>query len=97
MVGRMLKYDTRTVEFPPWAPTLEKILCATETFRNITTRVISLTLVERSTTFKKSTEGSELANMVANDAKIVANLFALNDANLPLPPRLRQVLIESPL
>ncbi|GFT62261.1 hypothetical protein TNCV_1701361 [Trichonephila clavipes] len=46
-------------------------------------------------------EGSELANMVANDAKMVAkfaaNLVAKNDANLALPPRFRQVLIESPL
>ncbi|GFX76509.1 hypothetical protein TNCV_2130601 [Trichonephila clavipes] len=30
--------------------------------------------------------------MVANDAKLVAK----NDANLDLPPRFRQVLIESP-
>ncbi|GFV89719.1 DDE_3 domain-containing protein [Trichonephila clavipes] len=49
-------------------------------------------------------KGSELANMVANDAKMVAkvaklatNLFAKNDANFALPPRFRQVLIESPL
>ncbi|GFT34741.1 hypothetical protein TNCV_2898801 [Trichonephila clavipes] len=60
--------------------------------------------VERSTTFQKIPEGSELANMVANDAKIVikvvklaTNLVAKNDANLALPPRFRQVLIESPL
>ncbi|GFU84744.1 transposable element Tcb2 transposase [Trichonephila clavipes] len=42
----------------------------------------------------KIPEGSELANMVA---KVAANLFAKNDANLALPPRFRQVLIESPL
>ncbi|GFW88867.1 hypothetical protein TNCV_2683011 [Trichonephila clavipes] len=45
-------------------------------------------------------EGSELANMVANDAKRVAKvakLAAKNDTNLALPPRFRQVLIESPL
>ncbi|GFT17110.1 hypothetical protein TNCV_4738361 [Trichonephila clavipes] len=36
-----------------------------------------------------------VANLVANDAKIVANLVAKNDANLALPPRFRQVLIEA--
>ncbi|GFX93369.1 hypothetical protein TNCV_151751 [Trichonephila clavipes] len=41
----------------------------------------------------KIPEGSKLANMVANDA----NLVAKNDANLALQPRFRQVLIESPL
>ncbi|GFV95042.1 hypothetical protein TNCV_1030401 [Trichonephila clavipes] len=53
---------------------------------------------------KKIPEGSEIANMVANDAKMVAkvaklavNLVAKNDAYLALPPRFRQVLIESPL
>ncbi|GFX21695.1 hypothetical protein TNCV_1200751 [Trichonephila clavipes] len=52
----------------------------------------------------KIPEGSELANMVANDAKMVAkvtkltaNLVAKNDANLALPPRFRQFLIELPL
>ncbi|GFX20424.1 hypothetical protein TNCV_3487821 [Trichonephila clavipes] len=38
-------------------------------------------------------EGSELVNMVANDAKLAAK----NDANLALPPRFRQGRIESPL
>ncbi|GFW78228.1 hypothetical protein TNCV_136971 [Trichonephila clavipes] len=41
-----------------------------------------------------------LANMVANDVKIVAkvtNSVSKNDANLALPPRFRQVLLESPL
>ncbi|GFT37355.1 hypothetical protein TNCV_4285051 [Trichonephila clavipes] len=42
-------------------------------------------------------EGSELANRVANDAKLAANLVTKNDANLALPPRFRQVLTESPL
>ncbi|GFX39045.1 hypothetical protein TNCV_3426311 [Trichonephila clavipes] len=46
-------------------------------------------------------EGSELANMVANDAKMVAKLasklVSKNNANLALPSRFRQVLIESPL
>ncbi|GFS81724.1 histone-lysine N-methyltransferase SETMAR [Trichonephila clavipes] len=42
-------------------------------------------------------EGSELANMVANDAKIIAKLVSKNDANLALPLKFRQVLIESPL
>ncbi|GFV30205.1 uncharacterized protein TNCV_96821 [Trichonephila clavipes] len=49
-------------------------------------------------------EGSELANKIANDAKMVAkvakltaNLIAKNDANLDLPPRFRKVLIQSPL
>ncbi|GFV56872.1 hypothetical protein TNCV_3671461 [Trichonephila clavipes] len=49
-------------------------------------------------------EGFELANMVANDtkmvandAKMVANVVTKNDANLALPPRFRQVLIESSL
>ncbi|GFV91016.1 hypothetical protein TNCV_1248991 [Trichonephila clavipes] len=45
----------------------------------------------------KAREGPELANMVANDAKLAANLVANNDANLALPQRFRQVLIESPL
>ncbi|GFU06260.1 hypothetical protein TNCV_4765581 [Trichonephila clavipes] len=52
----------------------------------------------------KIPEGSELANTVAYDAKTVAkvgklatNLVAKNDANLALPPRFRQILIESPL
>ncbi|GFX73687.1 hypothetical protein TNCV_4290031 [Trichonephila clavipes] len=44
-------------------------------------------LVERSTTFQKIPEGFELANMVANDAKIVTNFVTKNDANLGLPPR----------
>ncbi|GFY22246.1 DUF4817 domain-containing protein [Trichonephila clavipes] len=41
--------------------------------------------------------------MVINDAKMVANIIRLatlvtkNDANLALPPRFRQVLIELPL
>ncbi|GFU80392.1 transposase [Trichonephila clavipes] len=38
----------------------------------------------------KISEGSELANMVANDAKLAANLVSINDANLALPPRFRQ-------
>ncbi|GFY10520.1 integrase catalytic domain-containing protein [Trichonephila clavipes] len=57
-------------------------------------------------------EGPKLANMVANDEKMIAearlstlaevdkllaNLVAKNDANLALPPKFRQVLIESPL
>ncbi|GFT56400.1 hypothetical protein TNCV_2333791 [Trichonephila clavipes] len=49
----------------------------------------------------KIPEGSELVNMVANDAQVVAklaaNLVAENDTNLALPPRFRQVLIESSL
>ncbi|GFW29534.1 hypothetical protein TNCV_1549451 [Trichonephila clavipes] len=52
---------------------------------------------------QKNPEGSELENMFANDAKMVvkvaklaANLVAKNDANLALPPRFHQVLIESP-
>ncbi|GFX20157.1 hypothetical protein TNCV_1437171 [Trichonephila clavipes] len=51
---------------------------------------------ERSTTFQKIPEGFVLANMVANDAKMIAKV-AKNDANLALPLRFRQVLIESPL
>ncbi|GFX09381.1 chitinase domain-containing protein 1 [Trichonephila clavipes] len=49
---------------------------------------------------KKIPEDSELANMVAKDAKMiakVANLVAKNDANLALPSRFRQVLIGPPL
>ncbi|GFY10388.1 hypothetical protein TNCV_1462781 [Trichonephila clavipes] len=46
-------------------------------------------------------EGSELANMVTNNtkmvAKLAANMVTKNDANLALPPRFRQILIESPL
>ncbi|PRD35853.1 UNVERIFIED_CONTAM: nrf-6 [Trichonephila clavipes] len=45
----------------------------------------------------KNPEDSELVNMVANDAKMVANLVTKNDANLTIPPRFRQVLIESSL
>ncbi|GFU70505.1 transposable element Tcb1 transposase [Trichonephila clavipes] len=52
----------------------------------------------------KIPEGYELANMVANDLKMVAKVTKLaaslvdkNYANLALPPRFRQVLIESPL
>ncbi|GFX90770.1 hypothetical protein TNCV_3166011 [Trichonephila clavipes] len=47
-------------------------------------------------TLEKIPEGSELANMFANDTKMAAN-DAKNDADLTLPPRFRQVLIESPL
>ncbi|GFV26145.1 hypothetical protein TNCV_4887761 [Trichonephila clavipes] len=49
---------------------------------------------------QKIPDGSELANMAANDAKMVvevAKLAAKNDANLALLPRFCQVLIESPL
>ncbi|GFS97289.1 hypothetical protein TNCV_1824551 [Trichonephila clavipes] len=45
----------------------------------------------------KNPEGSKLAKMVANDAKLAANLVVKYDANLSLSPRFRQVLIESPL
>ncbi|GFY03057.1 hypothetical protein TNCV_980621 [Trichonephila clavipes] len=48
----------------------------------------------------KIPEGSELANKVTNDAKMVAKVAkwtAKNDANLALPPRFHQVLIQSPL
>ncbi|GFX60095.1 hypothetical protein TNCV_4532561 [Trichonephila clavipes] len=43
---------------------------------------------------------SPVANLVANNVKMVAkvaNLVAKNDAILALPPRFRQVLIGSPL
>ncbi|GFX45580.1 hypothetical protein TNCV_175731 [Trichonephila clavipes] len=53
--------------------------------------------VDNSMLKKKIPESSELANMVAKDAKMAANLVDKNDANLVLPPRFRQVLIESPL
>ncbi|GFU31419.1 histone-lysine N-methyltransferase SETMAR [Trichonephila clavipes] len=53
---------------------------------------------------RKIPEGSKLANMVTNAAKMIAkvaklaaNLVSKNDANLALQPRFRQVLIESPL
>ncbi|GFW82082.1 hypothetical protein TNCV_200691 [Trichonephila clavipes] len=45
---------------------------------------------------EKDSRGFELANMVANDAKMiakVAKLAAKNDANLALPPRFRQAII----
>ncbi|GFX88167.1 hypothetical protein TNCV_159821 [Trichonephila clavipes] len=48
----------------------------------------------------KIPEGSELTNMVANDAKMVtkvANLVSKNYAKLALPPNFGQVLIESSL
>ncbi|GFT41490.1 HTH_Tnp_Tc3_2 domain-containing protein [Trichonephila clavipes] len=44
----------------------------------------------------KIPESFELANMVANDAK-VTKLITKIDVNLAVPPRFRQVLIESPL
>ncbi|GFX51235.1 hypothetical protein TNCV_2735861 [Trichonephila clavipes] len=53
---------------------------------------------------EKIPEASALANKVTNDAKMVAkvaklaaNLVSKIDGNLALPPRFRQVLIESPL
>ncbi|GFY07908.1 transposable element Tcb1 transposase [Trichonephila clavipes] len=52
----------------------------------------------------KIPEGSELANKVSNDAKMVtqvtkstANVIAKNDANLALPARFREVFNQSPL
>ncbi|GFS56573.1 hypothetical protein TNCV_4303461 [Trichonephila clavipes] len=39
-----------------------------------------------SSKLQKIPEGSELANMVANDAKLATNLVTQNDANLALPP-----------
>ncbi|GFX67497.1 hypothetical protein TNCV_3463861 [Trichonephila clavipes] len=48
-------------------------------------------------TEEDSRGGSELANDAKMVAKLAANLVAKNDANLALPPRFRQVLIESPL
>ncbi|GFW83512.1 hypothetical protein TNCV_4590131 [Trichonephila clavipes] len=72
---------------------------AKETSRNITSRVIEHD-ISGEIYFLEDSEGSELANMVANYAKMVAkvaNLLAKNDTNLALPPRFRQVLIESPL
>ncbi|GFX96663.1 hypothetical protein TNCV_244501 [Trichonephila clavipes] len=56
---------------------------------------LNVTLVERSTIFKKIPEGSKLSNKVANDAKMVAK-DAKFATNLALPPRFHQVLIESP-
>ncbi|GFU79569.1 hypothetical protein TNCV_4713901 [Trichonephila clavipes] len=44
----------------------------------------------------KIPEGFELVNMVAKLAKLATNMVAKNDANLALPPRFRQVLIEWP-
>ncbi|GFU05306.1 retrovirus-related Pol polyprotein from transposon 412 [Trichonephila clavipes] len=67
---------------------------AAEISRNITARVIDRSVIlERSTTFQKNPVGSELAKV----AKLAANLVVKSDANLALPPRFRQVLIESPL
>ncbi|GFY30844.1 hypothetical protein TNCV_3120041 [Trichonephila clavipes] len=77
---------------------------ATETSRNITARVIERDTSGEIYYILEDSEGSELANMVAKDAKMVtkvaklaANFVAKNDANLALPPRFCQVLIESPL
>ncbi|GFX41644.1 hypothetical protein TNCV_3110401 [Trichonephila clavipes] len=71
---------------------------ATETSRNITARVIERdTRGEIYYTFWKIPEGYELANMFTKVTKLAANLVAKNDANLVLPPRFCQVLIESPL
>ncbi|GFV03800.1 hypothetical protein TNCV_1877481 [Trichonephila clavipes] len=71
---------------------------ATETSRNITARVIELDISAKIHYFL---EDSKLTNMVANNAKMVAklapNLVAKNDPSLALPPRICQVLIESPL
>ncbi|GFS68811.1 hypothetical protein TNCV_408991 [Trichonephila clavipes] len=58
------------------------------------------TALSKKTRIAKIPEGSELAKIVANDAKVTklaANLVSKNDANLALPPRFRQVLIEPPL
>ncbi|GFX14804.1 hypothetical protein TNCV_1485471 [Trichonephila clavipes] len=63
---------------------------AVETFRNITARVIDCDVNGEIHYFL---EGCELANLVPNNAKMVTK----NDANLALPPRFRQVHIESPL
>ncbi|GFU70435.1 ribosomal protein S6 kinase beta-1 [Trichonephila clavipes] len=63
-------------------------------FRNITTRVIERDTSGEIYYFLEDSRGfPKLVNMVANDAKMVAQ----NDDNMALPPRFRQVLIESPL
>ncbi|GFT58951.1 uncharacterized protein TNCV_185701 [Trichonephila clavipes] len=76
-----------------------------ETSRNITARVIECDVNGEIHYFlEESRWCSKLANMVTNDAKMFAkvtklatDLVAKNDANLTLPPRFRQVLIELPL
>ncbi|GFV16526.1 hypothetical protein TNCV_2468531, partial [Trichonephila clavipes] len=72
---------------------------------NITARVIERDTSGEIYYFLEDSRGlPELANKVTNDAKMVAkfakltaNLVAKNDANLALPPRFRQILIQSPL
>ncbi|GFV21820.1 hypothetical protein TNCV_4525071 [Trichonephila clavipes] len=51
-------------------------------------------IVEKSTNFQKNPDGPELANMVANVAKLAANLVAKYDANLAGSLRSRQVPID---
>ncbi|GFV62926.1 hypothetical protein TNCV_5084091 [Trichonephila clavipes] len=76
-----------------------------ETSRNITTRDVCGEihyLLEDSKGFRTHQHGHENdqtydAKMVTKVTKLAANLVAKNDANLALPPRFCQVLIESPL
>ncbi|GFW73865.1 hypothetical protein TNCV_48541 [Trichonephila clavipes] len=76
----------------------------TETSRNITARVIERDTSAEIYNFLEDFQRVPLANMVANDAKMIAKvtkvaaiLVAKNDANLALLPRFRQVLIEASL
>ncbi|GFW78667.1 hypothetical protein TNCV_4260901 [Trichonephila clavipes] len=79
---------------------IDSVKGVAETSRNITARDISGEihyLLEDSRGFRTRQHGRNDAKLVAKVAKLAANLVTKNDANLALPPRFRQVLIESPL
>ncbi|GFW37250.1 hypothetical protein TNCV_5021481 [Trichonephila clavipes] len=69
----------------------------TPTARNVAPAGSEYAETVRSNNCKDSRGFPELANMVTKVAKLATNLVVKNDANLALPPRFRQVLIESPL
>ncbi|GFX75189.1 hypothetical protein TNCV_3171161 [Trichonephila clavipes] len=67
-------------------PSFESNFRATQTSRNTTARVIERNTSGEICCFLEDSNGFRMVHMVAK-----------NDANLALPPRFPQVLIESPL